>query len=130
MKKILINNLVTPISNYFFCMKQIFRNRIRIFVTLKLDDKKNITIVKCVSVHYKSCLAAMPLTGENVELVIEDGTIIGHFSHIYATKSIRIGKKVLVADKVYISDNMHCYENPEIAIVDQPIIQKNPVVIG
>lgn len=126
----LIKTIVTQVSNYLFCMNLIFRNKSRIIAPLQLDGKKNISIGKSVSIHYKSWLAAMPLTGENVELVIEDGTVIGHFSHIYATKSVRIGKKVLIADKVYISDNLHGYKNPELPIIDQPIVQKKPVIIG
>ena len=73
----------------------------------------------------------MPLTGENeCNLIIGEGTNIGHFNHIYATKSIIIGKKVLTADKVYISDNLHSYENINIPIIDQPIKQISTVEIG
>ena len=97
---------------------------------LQLDGKKNISIGRRVTVYYKSWLAAMSLTGDKAELVIEDETVIGHFAHIYATKSIHIGKSVLIADKVYISDNLHGYEDPETPIMCQNIIQKNPVVIG
>lgn len=125
-----IKTIVTQVSNYLFCMNLIFRNKSRIIAPLQLDGKKNISIGKSVSIHYKSWLAAMPLTGEKAELVVEDGTVIGHFAHIYATKSIHIGKKVLIADKVYISDNLHGYENPELPIIDQPIVQKKPVIIG
>lgn len=130
MIKYLIKTLINLVSNYLFCMNQILRNKSRISSPLQLDGKNRIFIGKRVVINYKSWLAAMPLTGENVELVIEDGTVIGHFAHIYATKSIRIEKKVLIADKVYISDNLHGYENPEIPIIDQPIVQKQPVIIG
>lgn len=130
MIKYLIKTLINLVSNYLFCMNQILRNKSRISSPLQLDGKNRIFIGKRVVINYKSWLAAMPLTGENVELVIEDGTVIGHFAHIYATKSIRIEKKVLIADKVYISDNLHGYENPEIPIIDQPIVQKKPVIIG
>lgn len=121
---------ITQFSNSLFCLKLAKKNRTRIISPLQLDGKKNISIGKYVSIHYKSWLAAMPLTGEKVELVIEDGTVIGHFAHIYATRSIHIEKKVLIADKVYISDNLHGYENPKLPIIDQPIVQKKPVIIG
>ena len=55
---------------------------------------------------------------------------IGHFNHIYATRSIILHKNVLTADKVYISDNMHGYENVELPILRQPIVQKHIVEIG
>lgn len=130
MIKRLISLIGKKISNLYYCLSILFLKHSVIYSPLQLDGKKNFTIGKSVSVNYKSWLAAMPLTGENVELVIEDGTVIGHFAHIYATKSIRIEKKVLIADKVYISDNLHGYENPEIPIIDQPIVQKKPVIIG
>ena len=97
---------------------------------LKLDCRENIKIGNNVIINYKSWLAAVPLTGNKAELIIGDGTVIGNFAHIYATRSIYIGKKVLMADKVYISDNLHGYEYIDTPIIDQPIIQKKEVSIG
>jgi acetyltransferase-like isoleucine patch superfamily enzyme len=62
--------------------------------------------------------------------VIGDGSCIGNFNHIYATKSIVIGKNVLTADKVYISDNLHGYEDISLPILHQPIKQIGTVIIG
>lgn len=98
---------------------------------LKLDGRENIYIGNKVIIEYKTWLAAVPLTGaSNCKLEIHDGAVIGHFNHIYATKSIIIEKNVLTADKVYISDNLHQYDISNIPIKDQPIIQKGEVVIG
>lgn len=98
---------------------------------LKINGGKNISIGNKVLIEYKTWLAAMPLTGENkCELVIEDGCSIGHFNHIYATKSIILHKNVLTADKVYISDNLHGYEDIGLPIKNQPIIQNGTVEIG
>jgi serine acetyltransferase len=98
---------------------------------LSINGMKNITIGKKVHVAYKSWLAAVPHTkAEKCELIIGDGSCIGNFNHIYATNSIVIGKKVLTADKVYISDNLHSYENINIPIMDQPIKQISTVEIG
>ena len=74
----------------------------------------------------------MPLTAASgkAELIIEDGTIIGNFNHIFATKKIVIHKDVLTADKVYISDNLHGYENINLPIIKQAIVQKGEVEIG
>lgn len=126
----LISLIGKKFSNLYYCLSILFLKHSVIHSPLQLDGKKNFTIGKSVSINYKSWLAAMPLTGENVELVIDDGTVIGHFAHIYATKSIHIGKNVLIADKVYISDNLHGYEDIETPIMEQTIIQKNPVNIG
>lgn len=83
-----------------------------------------------VYINDKAWLACEPLTGDaNAALTIGDGTYIGRFSHIYATSKIEIGKKVLMADKVYLSDNLHGYENVELPVIDQAIRQTNPVII-
>ena len=84
-----------------------------------------------MKIQYKAWLASVPLTGEDhCQLIFEDGCTIGHFNHIYATKSIIIRKNVLTADKVYISDNLHGYEDIDTPIVRQPILQNGTVEIG
>ncbi|SHL99392.1 Hexapeptide repeat of succinyl-transferase [Flavobacterium flevense] len=76
-------------------------------------------------------IAALPLTNEsNCNLIIGEGTIIGHLNHIYATGEIIIGKNVLTADKVYISDNLHKYEDVNIPVMHQGIRQLSKVKIG
>lgn len=98
---------------------------------LNIDGSRNISVGNNVYVAYKTWLAAVPLTNTaSCVLSIGDGTSIGNFNHIYATQSIVIGKNVLTADKVYISDNMHSYENALIPIKSQPIKQVSNVVIG
>lgn len=98
---------------------------------LKIDGWQNISIGENVIISYKTWLAALPLTGSPVcELTIGDGCCIGNFNHIYATRKIVFGKKVLTADKVYISDNLHCYENIQLPVLAQPIRQVNDVYIG
>lgn len=83
-----------------------------------------------VYINDKAWLACEPLTGDtNARLTIGDGTYIGRFSHIYSTSSIDIGKKVLMADKVYLSDNLHSYQTIDMPVIDQPIRQTKPVVI-
>lgn len=102
-----------------------------ILCPLAIDGMSNIGIGYNVRIGYRSWLAAVPLTGEkNSELIIGDGVCLGNFNHIYATKSIVIGKNVLTADKVYISDNLHDYEDIKLPIIQQPIKQIGIVVIG
>jgi acetyltransferase-like isoleucine patch superfamily enzyme len=98
---------------------------------LKIEGAKNISIGKKSVIQYKTWLAAVPLTGEKeCKIVIGNGCAIGNFNHIYATKSIVIENCVLTADKVYISDNLHGYENPDIPVIQQPIKQISEVIIG
>jgi len=98
---------------------------------LRLDGCENISIGNQVTIQKMTWLGAVPLTGAGkCKLTIGDGSVIGHFNHIFATGEITIGKKVLTADKVYISDNQHQYDNIEKAILDQPIKQFPPISIG
>jgi len=96
---------------------------------LKIEGIENIEIGNNVFIAYKTWLAAMPLTGEKSRLIIEDGVHLGNFNHIYATESITIRKEVLTADKVYISDNLHGYEDINTPIIKQPIVQKKEMQV-
>ena len=99
-------------------------------VNTKLDGQARIFIGTKVYINDRGWLACVPLTGDtSAKLIIGDETYIGRFCHIYTTSKIEIGKKVLMADKVYISDNLHSYENIELPVIDQPIKQTNPVII-
>lgn len=49
-------------------------------------------------------------------LSIGDGSYIGRFGQINAWRSVTIGKNVLIADRVFISDADHCYLDAEMAI--------------
>lgn len=102
----------------------------RVYNPLKIEGIRSISLGDNVLVSEGTWLAAMPLTGKNVELVVSDGTCIGHFNHIYATESIIIERNVLTADKVYISDNLHSYDEINLPVINQPIKQCKPVIIG
>ena len=98
---------------------------------LKISHPENIEIGNNVTIEYKTWLASVPQTGsEGSRLILEDGCKIGHFNHIYATQSVVLHKNVLTADKVYISDNLHGYEDINVPIQNQPIVQNEIVEIG
>ena len=126
------NKLLTFVESvYYSHMFRCFGHSSRIIRPLRIDGKNNIYIYDRVLINYYTWIAALPLTGEkDCKLVFEEGCIIGHFNHIYATKRIVLHKNVLTADKVYISDNLHGYEDINIPIKQQPIIQKGTVEIG
>jgi acetyltransferase-like isoleucine patch superfamily enzyme len=106
-------------------------DRSKIISPLKIEGYSNISIGSRVNIAYKTWLAAVPLTGAiNCKLVIGNGTSIGHFNHIYATSGIVIGENVLTADKVYIADNLHSYEDVSLPVSKQPIKQIKEVYIG
>ena len=126
------NGLYSKFFRLFYRSKfKHFGDKSSVLFPLNLNGIENISIGNHVHVAYKTWLAAVPHTGEpNCELIIGDGTCIGNFNHIYATKSIVIGKNVLTADKVYISDNLHGYEDITMPIIHQPIKQIATVIIG
>lgn len=97
---------------------------------LRIRGPQNIFLDEKVSIHYKGWLQAVPLTGNRPQLIIKKGATIGDFAHIIATKNITIEEDVLVANFVYISDNIHSFNDIDIPIIKQTIIQKSPVYIG
>jgi len=108
-----------------------FGERSTIINPLRINGSERISIGNNVRIGSQSWIAAMPLTNyEKCELVFQDGATIGDFNHIYATGSIVFEKDALTANFVYISDNLHCFEDVNIPIVSQPIKQLRPVVIG
>lgn len=103
---------------------------VRIYSPLRMKGLENMSIGDDVRIANLSWIEALPLTGEECVLTIKTGVRIGHFNHIYCTKSITIEEDVLTADKVYISDNAHQYQDITLPIVKQPIKQLKEVVIG
>lgn len=104
--------------------------KVRFYSPLRVDGIENIYIKDRARISDFTWLAAVPLTGDIARLVISEHVQIGHFNHIYATKSIIIEKDVLIADKVYISDNAHSYDDINLPIWKQPIKQLKEVIIG
>lgn len=62
-------------------------------------------------------------------LSIGDGTYIGRFVHINAWREVIIEKDVLIADRVFISDADHKFEDLEIPISRQGDEYKGSVII-
>lgn len=96
---------------------------------LRVDGKKNIAIGDNVVINRLSWLYAKTHISSPV-LEIGDGCRIGHFNHITCTNYVKIGKKVLTADKVFITDNIHDYHDISLAVMDQGIISKGETIIG
>ncbi len=96
---------------------------------LNITGPKNIFIGSNTYIGYKAWLAGDSGKG-TCKLEIGNHVSIGNFNHIYATQSIIIEDSVLTADKVYISDNLHGYEDIDVPIKLQPVKQVATVVIG
>lgn len=106
-----------------------FGKRARIVAPLGIERADCIAIGDDVYVAPMGYLAVKP--GEDGALLeIGAGSKLGRFNHIYATRRVTIGAKVLTANGVYISDNLHRYDDPATAIMDQPLKQLAEVTIG
>lgn len=106
-------------------------SRSRIIRPLKMRNMENIFIGNRVTIARDSWLFTLPALKNCVpKLVIGDGCQIGNFNHITCVNSVILGSKVLTADRVHISDNSHSYENPDVPILDQPVVSKGSVTIG
>lgn len=98
---------------------------------LKIQGADKIYIEDNVVVHNGAWLSALTLSGGRQGTVrIGKGTVIGHFAHIVSGDNVTIKEKVLVADKVYISDNLHEYRDVSRPIIDQEVLLIDQVVIG
>lgn len=102
----------------------------RIMKPLKFRNPQNIYIGAHVTIHKHTWLFTAPTAGDLApKMSIGDGTTIGNFNHITCINRVEIGRKVLTADRVHISDNTHGFEDPNTPVIDQPVRSKGPVVI-
>jgi len=67
--------------------------------------------------------------GTGLALEIGDGTSIAGNCVLSAAQSVRVGKKVLFARGVYVSDHIHRYDHVGHAVLDQGITRVEPVEI-
>lgn len=108
-----------------------FGQRVFMIFPAGVDGAENIELADDVYIAYKTFLAAVPHTGQGSCLLsIGRGCRIGRFNHIYATQRVVIGDHVLTANNVYISDNLHSYQDPLTPILAQPVRQNGTVEIG
>ena len=123
------------LNSYYYCLKyrscfKYLGHNVRVYSPLKIQGHTSIVVYDNAIISDQIWLAALPLTGVEAKLVIGKNVHLGHFNHIYCTSNITIEQDVLTADKVYISDNAHSYENIYQPIWRLPIKQLKDVVIG
>jgi len=57
-------------------------------------------------------------------------TMIGNHAHIVATRRVEFGEGVLTADRLFVADNRHTFEDPRMPVRDQGLTQLADVHIG
>lgn len=102
----------------------------RIEFSAKLISPLLIKIGKNVHICEHAWLNAKDDRGDGKPtLIIGDGTYIGRFVHINAWQQVVVENNVLIADRVFISDADHIYENTAIPIRTQGDFFKGPVLL-
>lgn len=95
---------------------------------LQIDGGKSIYIDDDVCIAQSAWL--MGNSQKTKTLHIMSGTAIGHHAHIIALNDVTIEEDVLIADKVFITDCTHEYEDVSKPIKNQPIKVLASVKIG
>lgn len=75
------------------------------------------------------CIRSYAGIDYNPRIDIGDGTYIGHRAHINACSHLKIGKNVVFADGVYISDLLHGFRDISRPVMPQPLEHPGPVCI-
>lgn len=107
-----------------------YGNGASILFPLRIRGARFIEIGKKVFIYDNSRILVFGDKNSDSILKIEDGANIGRFVHIVAVNKVTIKKNVLIADKVYISDNSHEYADINIPVMHQPVQFKGEVSIG
>lgn len=124
----LVKKIFWKFYSKFVCSIK-FGQKSYIIRPLQIDSAKSILIGKDVIV-YDQCWFYGGQSDKSNTLIIEDGVRIGHFAHIIAMNNVHIKKHVLIADKVFISDCTHNYDDVGLPILSQGTKVLSEVTIG
>jgi lipopolysaccharide O-acetyltransferase len=97
---------------------------------VRLQGEARIAVGDDVFVGAQSWLQVLDGPDRHVALAIGDGTSIAGSCVLSAAMSVRLGRKVLLARNVYISDHSHAFADTSRAVLDQGITKVEPVEIG
>jgi acetyltransferase-like isoleucine patch superfamily enzyme len=107
-----------------------FGKRVRLVSPLRIYGARHCRLGDDVAIQTGAYIAVLPPAGETALLEIGRGTKIGNFAHIVVRRRVVLGEKVLTADRLFISDNIHEYEDPDVPVMDQGLRQMADVSIG
>jgi len=109
-------------------------DRATIWWNVRLSNPSRIRIGRGVTVRSGSWLYAVvsDQQGHTFNPIIEigDGVYLGHRLHLTAVNRVTIEEKAMIADTVYISDNVHEYRDVNLPIQEQAVISRGPLTIG
>jgi acetyltransferase-like isoleucine patch superfamily enzyme len=102
----------------------------RVIWPLRIVGSRFVRLEDGVTLQYGAYIAVLRTCADAPQLNIGSGTQVGNYSHIICTRKIDIGPRVLIADRVYIADNLHSYKDIGRPVMDQPLRQLENVSIG
>jgi len=100
-----------------------------VYPSVRVAGKKYISIDSNTVVNRYGWLLALKIDDCHPDITIGKNCAIGDFSHITSVRKIHIEDDVLIANNVYISDNIHEYEDITCPIIDQKVVFKAAVTI-
>jgi acetyltransferase-like isoleucine patch superfamily enzyme len=103
--------------------------RATVYMTVRVAGKKYISIDRNTVVNRYGWLLALKIDDYTPELSIGKNCAIGDFSHITAVRKVHIEDDVIMANNVYIADNLHGYEDINTPVINQKVVFKSEVVI-
>jgi len=126
---------VTRFRKVCFYLKNVFIIRkigygVFMFGPYRIDGGQNIRLGKGTVFQRGAWLYSVATSGTKASLSIGQGCVFGYNNHIAAVGEMVFGDYVLTANNVYISDNLHEYEDITRPILHQPVRFKAPVSIG
>ena len=84
----------------------------------------------CVSPYgWIECVKSYAGVEYEPKLEIGEDSCIGRFVHIIACGHMKIGRNVVIAERVYISDNLHGFERIDKPVMPQALKHPGPVTI-
>jgi acetyltransferase-like isoleucine patch superfamily enzyme len=97
---------------------------------LRIEGAEYISLLSGAVIQNQAFLYAEKIDEYVPELIIGRGSVLGNYNHIAAVRKVEFGENVLTSDRVYISDNLHGFENVNVPIMHQPLKFKGEVSIG
>jgi len=101
-----------------------------LFRPYRIDGADSIELGAESSLQRGGWLYCVAQEGARARLAIGRGCILGYNNHITAIREVVLGDHVLTANNVYISDNVHGFEDISRPIMHQPVQFKGPVSVG
>lgn len=96
----------------------------------RVDGAEHITIGNATNFQSNLWIYCGGNQDNGKKLIIGSGCVFGYNNHISCIESVIIEDEVLTANNVFISDNIHSYNDVSKSIMNQPIEFKGNVKIG